>query len=265
MIHTATLVHDDVLDNARIRRHRATVNAGWGNESSVLLGDFLFTHAFHLASSVDASVESPGLALSFNRSYDNSLLGHYQEGAFGRGWHSPWEDVLVSEPARVGVELLESGPLRARLRVTRVYEWPEALADGDRDRRSGRTVPTPVDMLVEVRAGEPFVRVSTSFLNRSADHRLRLHVPLPLPVTTSASAGQFAVTERGLTAEGGWGEYPLPTFPASTFVAAGPATVLLDHSTEYELVDDGSALAVTLLRAIGSSSPCNRYGAFPLS
>jgi mannosylglycerate hydrolase len=100
----------------------------------------------------------------------------------------PAHDVLVSEPVRIGVELLESGPLRARLRVTRVYEWPEALADGDRDRRAGRTVPTPVDMLVEVRAGEPFVRISTSFLNRSADHRLRLHVPLPLPVTTSASA-----------------------------------------------------------------------------
>ncbi|MFF5145974.1 alpha-mannosidase [Streptomyces sp. NPDC013157] len=166
----------------------------------------------------------------------------------------PAHDVLVSEPVRIGVELLESGPLRARLRVTRVYEWPEALADGDRDRRGGRTVPTPVDMLVEVRAGEPFVRISTSFLNRSADHRLRLHVPLPLPVTTSASAGQFAVTERGLTAEGGWGEYPLPTFPASTFVSAGPATVLLDHSAEYELVDDGSALALTLLRAIGSIS-----------
>ncbi|MEW1773858.1 alpha-mannosidase [Streptomyces sp. NPDC086777] len=166
----------------------------------------------------------------------------------------PAHDVLVHEPARVAVELLETGPLRARLRVTRVYEWPEALADGDRDRRGGRTVPTPVDMLVEVRAGEPFVRVCTSFLNRSADHRLRLHVPLPLPVTTSASAGQFAVTERGLTAEGGWGEYPLPTFPASTFVTAGPATVLLDHSAEYELVDGGSALAVTLLRAIGSIS-----------
>ncbi|MFD4598925.1 alpha-mannosidase [Streptomyces sp. NPDC058464] len=166
----------------------------------------------------------------------------------------PAHDVLVSEPTGVDVELLEDGPLRARLRVTRVYEWPEALADGDRDRRGGRTVPTPVEMLVEVRAGEPFVRVSTAFLNRSADHRLRLHVPLPVPVTGSASAGQFAVTERGLTAEGGWGEYPLPTFPASTFVSAGPATVLLDHSAEYELVDDGSALALTLLRAIGSIS-----------
>src|SRR5262249_20705559 len=54
IIHTATLVHDDVLDNASLRRHKATVNAGWGNQSSVLLGDFLFTHAFHLASTVDA-------------------------------------------------------------------------------------------------------------------------------------------------------------------------------------------------------------------
>ncbi|MEV7324786.1 alpha-mannosidase [Streptomyces sp. NPDC093970] len=166
----------------------------------------------------------------------------------------PAHDVLVSEPSRVGVELLDGGPLRARLRVTRVYDWPAALAADDRDRRAADTVPTPVDMEVELRAGEPFVRVSTAFLNRSADHRLRLHVPLPAPVTASASAGQFAVTERGLTAEGGWGEYPLPTFPAGSFVSAGPATVLLDHSAEYEIVDDGSALALTLLRAIGSIS-----------
>jgi octaprenyl-diphosphate synthase len=51
MIHTATLVHDDVLDEATTRRHVATVNSRWTNETSVLLGDYLFTHAFHLASS----------------------------------------------------------------------------------------------------------------------------------------------------------------------------------------------------------------------
>jgi octaprenyl-diphosphate synthase len=54
MIHTATLVHDDILDNATVRRHVQTVNACWGNQTSVLLGDYLFTHAFHLASTVDA-------------------------------------------------------------------------------------------------------------------------------------------------------------------------------------------------------------------
>jgi octaprenyl-diphosphate synthase len=53
MIHTATLVHDDVLDEATVRRHLPTVNAGWGNKVSILLGDMLFTHAFHLTSTVD--------------------------------------------------------------------------------------------------------------------------------------------------------------------------------------------------------------------
>lgn len=53
MIHTATLVHDDVLDEAQVRRHLATVNARWDNEASVLLGDYLFTHAFYLASTLD--------------------------------------------------------------------------------------------------------------------------------------------------------------------------------------------------------------------
>jgi octaprenyl-diphosphate synthase len=52
MIHTATLVHDDVLDDAGVRRHVSTVNALWGNQTSILLGDYLFTHAFHLTSTL---------------------------------------------------------------------------------------------------------------------------------------------------------------------------------------------------------------------
>jgi len=55
MIHTATLVHDDVLDEASIRRHRETINARNDNEASVLVGDFLFTHAFYLASSLETT------------------------------------------------------------------------------------------------------------------------------------------------------------------------------------------------------------------
>ena len=55
MIHTATLVHDDVLDEAEVRRHLATVNARWDNEASILLGDFLFTHAFYLASTLEST------------------------------------------------------------------------------------------------------------------------------------------------------------------------------------------------------------------
>jgi len=51
MVHLATLVHDDVMDEARIRRGRPTLAANWGNELSVLLGDCLFARALELAAS----------------------------------------------------------------------------------------------------------------------------------------------------------------------------------------------------------------------
>jgi octaprenyl-diphosphate synthase len=45
-IHTATLLHDDVVDNAKLRRGIESANAKWGNEACVLVGDFLFTKCF---------------------------------------------------------------------------------------------------------------------------------------------------------------------------------------------------------------------------
>ena len=47
-IHTATLLHDDVVDESDLRRGNATANALWGNQASVLVGDFLFSRAFQL-------------------------------------------------------------------------------------------------------------------------------------------------------------------------------------------------------------------------
>lgn len=47
-IHTATLLHDDVVDISSLRRGRPTANAEWGNAPSVLVGDFLYTRAFQL-------------------------------------------------------------------------------------------------------------------------------------------------------------------------------------------------------------------------
>jgi len=49
-IHTATLMHDDVVDNAKTRRGASTVNTVWGNELSVLVGDFLYCKSFELMS-----------------------------------------------------------------------------------------------------------------------------------------------------------------------------------------------------------------------
>ena len=47
-LHTATLLHDDVVDESSLRRGRPTVNAVWGNAASVLVGDFLISRAFQL-------------------------------------------------------------------------------------------------------------------------------------------------------------------------------------------------------------------------
>ncbi len=80
MIHTATLVHDDVLDEATIRRHAATVNAEWGNETAVLLGDFLFTHAFHLAASLDSTRACRWIGRATNLVCEGEMLQIHHRG-----------------------------------------------------------------------------------------------------------------------------------------------------------------------------------------
>jgi len=62
MIHTATLVHDDVLDEALLRRQVSSCNALFGNEGAVLLGDFLFARAFALSASLRNRLASRYLA-----------------------------------------------------------------------------------------------------------------------------------------------------------------------------------------------------------
>ena len=52
-IHTATLLHDDVIDQSALRRGRATANSNWGNAPTVLVGDFLYSRAFQLMASLD--------------------------------------------------------------------------------------------------------------------------------------------------------------------------------------------------------------------
>ena len=48
LIHTATLLHDDVVDSSKMRRGRETANLVWGSEASVLVGDFLYSRAFQM-------------------------------------------------------------------------------------------------------------------------------------------------------------------------------------------------------------------------
>lgn len=58
LVHTATLVHDDVLDGASMRRNMPTVHTQWDTNCSILLGDFLFTEAYYQASLCDSPIPS---------------------------------------------------------------------------------------------------------------------------------------------------------------------------------------------------------------
>ena len=53
LIHTATLMHDDVIDNSELRRGQRTGNAVWGNAASVLVGDFMYSRSFEMMVTVN--------------------------------------------------------------------------------------------------------------------------------------------------------------------------------------------------------------------
>jgi octaprenyl-diphosphate synthase len=74
MVHMATLVHDDVLDDAELRRNGATLNHLRGNEAAVLLGDYLISHSYHLCSSLESQYASRLIAHTTNQVCEGELL-----------------------------------------------------------------------------------------------------------------------------------------------------------------------------------------------
>lgn len=74
MVHMATLVHDDILDEAEVRRRGTTVNALNGNEAAVMLGDYLISHAYHLCSSLAQPRISRMIADATNTVCEGELL-----------------------------------------------------------------------------------------------------------------------------------------------------------------------------------------------
>ncbi|MCK5680095.1 polyprenyl synthetase family protein [bacterium] len=73
-IHTATLLHDDVVDEADMRRGLAAANTIWGNEASVLVGDFLFAMAFDLAVDQGSLITLKSLSTATKRLAEGEIL-----------------------------------------------------------------------------------------------------------------------------------------------------------------------------------------------
>ncbi|HRI14905.1 MAG TPA: polyprenyl synthetase family protein [Verrucomicrobiota bacterium] len=74
MVHLATLVHDDIMDGAYVRRGRPTVGSRWGNHLAVLLGDCLFAHAMKVAATLPVDDVFRSLALATNSVCTGEIL-----------------------------------------------------------------------------------------------------------------------------------------------------------------------------------------------
>jgi octaprenyl-diphosphate synthase len=116
-IHTATLLHDDVVDESDLRRGRPTSNAAFGNASSVLVGDFLYSRSFQMMVDVDSMRVMRILADATNRIAEGEVLQLMNI-------HDPTVDearylrvvecktaTLFEAAARIGAVLCEAEPL----------------------------------------------------------------------------------------------------------------------------------------------------------
>jgi alpha-mannosidase len=200
----------------------------------------------------------------FGRLVDGGDLGD------SYNYSPPRQDSFVETPLAVEVSVTERGPVRARALIRATYEWPDHVDGSSQTRVGGHR--TEVETEVDVRADDPVVRVTTSFVNQSRDHRLRVHFPLPEPAAQSRADSAFAIVTRGLTAEGSSDEFGLPTAPANRFVSAGRLTVAHEGVCEYELIDiepgpggdSAQTLALTILRSTGMLSRLGMaYRPFP--
>jgi mannosylglycerate hydrolase len=258
------------LDQPPIRQVVARVadvpGLGWATYSPAPLAHPVTAHPADGGSVVLANglvtVEVSGADGTFSIDGHGGLGRLVDGGDLGDSYNysPPRDDSLVEVPDSVRVEVAGEGPVRAAALVTSQYLWPEG-ADSATSSRHGEQLVT-VTTKIELHADETSVRVTTSFMNPSRDHRLRVHFPLPRPAATSEAGSAFASVTRGLTAEGRADELGLPTFPARDFVVAGGLTVAHLGVQEHELIDvdqdgDGQVartLAMTLLRSTGMLS-----------
>ncbi|MBI3008929.1 MAG: polyprenyl synthetase family protein [Candidatus Omnitrophica bacterium] len=74
LIHTATLIHDDIIDESDLRRKKKTLNSKWGNDISVLVGDYLYSKAFSLLSGLDDHRVLRSLSVTTNGMCEGELF-----------------------------------------------------------------------------------------------------------------------------------------------------------------------------------------------
>jgi len=107
MVHLATLVHDDVMDEAEIRRSRLTLAANWGNEIAVLFGDCLFAQALKLAASFPTPEVCRAVAMATNTVCSGEILQtrHRRDFQFNREMYFKVLEMKTAELFALSCEL----------------------------------------------------------------------------------------------------------------------------------------------------------------
>jgi len=113
LIHVASLVHDDVIDAADLRRGRASVNAVWGNQVAVLLGDYLFSKSFHML----ALVKNLDLAAAMAGATVRMSQAEIKQIKYGNTPHTDeaiYFDIIEGKTAQLTSAACRCGALTAR-------------------------------------------------------------------------------------------------------------------------------------------------------
>ncbi len=114
LIHTATLLHDDVIDESDLRRGQTTVNAKWNNLVSVLMGDYLFAKAFRIMVGTD----SMALIDSISRATERVSVGELrqiEESANYELTEDAYLEIIGDKTASLFAVACEAGPILARM------------------------------------------------------------------------------------------------------------------------------------------------------
>ncbi len=245
LIHIASLIHDDIIDASDVRRGVTTVNAQWGNQIAVLLGDYLFAKAFDLLSRVRHPEVAPALAMATVKMSQAEIL----QIKYGREPHDDeaiYLQIIAGKTAQLFSAACRAGSLIARdpqaadLLGGYGLQWgmafqitDDALDLTSREEALGKPIHS------DIPGGKITLPVIRSLRQASTDDRARLVKLLAEPTHDGHAAELDDLLQRyhGI-------EYALEvargysTKAATTIapLAAGPAKESLEGLTQFVVV-----------------------------
>lgn len=234
LVHLATLVHDDIMDGADLRRSRRTAARELGSTAAVLLGDALFSHALHLAAQFPTTEVCSMVSESTRRVCSGEIMQTMRRGSTNITREDYWRiiDLKTAELFRVSCYLgarlagSDAGYVEATAQFGRhlgiAYQIYDDLADffGD-ERRIGKTLGTdlasgkitlPLQVLMErMPTGERVALTDEICGRRPVQTALRLRQMAEFAVFPVVAAALHAEIAIATTALAGWpDEAPTP-------------------------------------------------------